>query len=150
MSFDLAKNNYSEKAEVGYQFELLTPVLQEPTGVKIKVRGAKAAKVVEAQRRRFKEIQQKQKTDKQHKRDSDVTIEQAEDFLNEDAAIRVISWSGLQDNGADVPYDFDTVVEVFRKHDWIREAVVFESDNLVNFMKQRFKRLQSTARMNSN
>jgi hypothetical protein len=49
------------------------------------------------------------------------------------AVVRVISWRGITDNGKEVEFTAEAAREVFRKHPWIRDQVMEESDSILYF-----------------
>lgn len=135
MGFDLNKNNYAEQSEAGFEFELLTPELQEPTGAFIKVRGVKSAKVKAFARKKLKERQLQQNARARKGKEQEFDIEEAEDMLIEMAVQRIISWKGIEEDGKAVPFTEENATRILKEHDWIRDQIMEESDNLVNFMK---------------
>lgn len=135
MGFDLSKNNYSEKCEEGFEFELLTPEMEEKTGAFIKVRGAKSPKVKAFARRILKERQLQQAANRNKKNADVFDIEEAETILVDSAVNRIISWKGIQEDGKDIPFTEENAKRILREHDWIRDQIMETSDNLVNFMK---------------
>jgi hypothetical protein len=135
MGFDLTKNNLSEKAEAGYEFELLIPEVQEKTGAFITVRGAQSPKVKAHGRRIFTMLQTKEQVAKRKGKDVDpMTLDDAEDMAVDAAFVRIISWKGIEENGKAVEFNEDNAKRILREHSWIREQVLAESDLLSNFI----------------
>lgn len=136
MGLDLSKNNLSELAEVGYEFELKMPGTNEGTGAFITVRGAQSPKVKNFAKKKFNEMQLKETQAKRKGRDTDpMTLDEAEEMAIESAAIRVISWKGIEEGEKAIPCTEENVKRVLKDHAWIREQVLEESDQIVNFIK---------------
>jgi hypothetical protein len=70
---------------------------------------------------------------KRGKEPETITIEEAETMAINSAVVRVISWRGITDNGKDVEFTAEAAREVFRKHPWIRDQVMEESDSILYF-----------------
>lgn len=134
MSLDLAKTNLSEAADAGYEFEVKLPGSGEPTGAFITVRGEMSKTVKNYARQKFREFQLKEQQAKRRGKESqDMTIEEAEELSIETAVTRVISWRGITDNGKEVPFTKENAETIFREHSWIKEQVMEESAQLLNF-----------------
>jgi hypothetical protein len=135
--FDLSKNNFSIKAEAGYEFELVSPETFEGMGVFITVRGDHSPKVKAFIRRKHQEYQQKEAVAARKRIPVEpTTIEQAEEFAVESAVIRTISWRGMGDKGVEIPFSKEKAEEIYSTdgYEWIREAILEESSNLRNFL----------------
>lgn len=133
MSFDLAKNNLSVAADVGFEFELKMPT-GENTGAFITVRGEESKTVKAFGRNKYKEFQQKQQQARRRGKEADdLTLEEAEDMAIETAVIRVMDWRGISDGGVDVPFTKEAAARIFKEHSWIREQVMEESSQILNF-----------------
>lgn len=134
MGFDLAKNNLSDKAEVGYEFEVLLPGTEKATGAFITVRGAESKTVKGYQRRKFKEYQARMKVaQRKGKADDDISIEEAEEMTVETAVGRVIGWRGFDENGKELAFTAENATRVLSEHTWIREQVMEASNDITNF-----------------
>lgn len=140
MGLNLSKTNLSEKSEVGYEFELTIPEINEKTGAFVTVRGTQSAKVKAYSRKKFSEMQQRaQVLKRKGKEPEDITLDEAEDMAIEAAIVRIISWRGItEDDGkgkeVEIEFNEENARRVLREHSWIREAVLAESDLLSNFM----------------
>ena len=121
---DLAVKNLAEQSEAGYEFELTWPPTGEKTGAFIKVRGAQSKVSRAFARKKYTEFRQKEQMAKRKGR---------EDMAIETAITRIISWKGITDAGVEVPFNKENAERILREHSWIREAVVEESDQLLNF-----------------
>lgn len=130
---DLAKNNFAQSAELGYEFELKLPT-GENTGAFIKVRGDQSASVKAFARRKYNELKAKETAARRRGKEPDeMTLEDAEEMAIEAAIVRVISWRGITENGEVVPFTAENAARVFKDHPWIREQISEESALLVNF-----------------
>jgi hypothetical protein len=133
MSFDLAKNNLSVAADVGFEFELKMPT-GDATGAFITVRGEESKTVKNFGRNKYKEFQQKQQQARRRGKDADdLTLEEAEDMAIETAVVRVMDWRGITDGGVEVPFSKEAATRIFKEHSWIREQVMEESSQILNF-----------------
>ena len=133
MALDLAITNLAAEAESGYEFELLHPATGERLEAWIKVRGEKSKIVQNHARKIVTEMQKREKVAKGKNKEIDLTIEDYEDMAVDRAIVRIISWRGIQENGQDVPFNRENAERILKDHPWIREAVMEESDNLLNF-----------------
>lgn len=133
--FDLSKNNLSAKAEAGYEFELEVPGTFEKTGAFITVRGDQSPAVKAFGRRKFQELQQRQKMAKRKGKEDDLDLDEAEEMAVEAATVRVISWKGLAEDGKELPFTKENAERILKDHPWIREAIMEASSDLSNFMK---------------
>lgn len=133
MSFDLAKNNLSVAADVGFEFELKMPT-GDSTGAFITVRGEESKTVKAFGRSKYKEFQQKQQQARRRGKDADdLTLEEAEDMAIDTAVVRVMDWRGITDGGVAVPFSKEAAARIFKEHSWIREQVMEESSQILNF-----------------
>ena len=134
MALDLAKNNLSVAADIGFEFEVRLPGTNEGTGAFITVRGEESKTVKAFGRNKFKEYQQKQQQAKRRGKDVDeMTLEEAEELSVETAVVRVMSWRGITDGGEEVKFSAETAAKIFKEHSWIREQVMQESSQILNF-----------------
>lgn len=134
MSLDLAKTNLADAADAGYEFEIKLPGSGDPTGAFITVRGEMSKVVKNYSRQKFREFQLKEQQAKRRGKESqEMTLEEAEDLAIETTLVRVIDWRGITENGKDVPFTKENAERIFREHSWIREQVMEESSQLLNF-----------------
>jgi hypothetical protein len=134
MSLDLAKTNLAEAADAGYEFELKLPGTGEATGAFVTVRGEMSKTVKNYARQKFREYQLKEQQAKRRGKESDdLTLEEAEELSIETAIVRVIGWRGITNEGKEVPFTKENATNIFREHSWIREQVMEESAQLLNF-----------------
>ena len=133
MALDLAITNIAAQAESGYEFELLHPATGEGTGGFLTVRGEKSKIVQNHARKVVNEMQKREKVAKGKNKDVDLSIEELESLAIDRAIVRIISWRGIQEDGQDVPFTRENAERILKDHPWIREAVIEESENLLNF-----------------
>lgn len=137
MTFDLAKHNYTEIAEVGYKFELKLPGTGEATGVFITIRGDQSKTVKAFGRKKYSEFKLREQQAKRRGKDvEDMTIEEAEELSVESAVIRVISWSNITENSKEVQFTKENAERIFKDYSWIKDAVMEESGQLLNFRSE--------------
>lgn len=131
---DLKKTNLAESAEAGYEFELLLPESQEKTGGFVTVRGRMSPVVRNHAKRKYTEYTQREAQAKRKGKELEpMTIEEAEDQAVENAIVRIIGWKGIGKDGVEIPFTKENAESVLREHTWIRDQVMEESDNLLNF-----------------
>jgi hypothetical protein len=134
MAFDLAKHNYTEIAEVGYKFELKLPGTGEATGVFITVRGDQSKTVKAFGRKKYAEFKLREQQAKRRGKDvEDMTLEEAEELSIESAVIRVIDWENITENGKPVTFSKENAERIFKEYPWIKDAVIEESGQILNF-----------------
>lgn len=133
MAFDIFKTNVAQLAEDGYEFTVKLPD-GSPTDWKIKVRGTNSPKVKAHSKSVFLRLQQEEQRAKRAKREVEFDLDKAEDMAIEAAAIRVITWTGLESNGKEVEATEATVKELMRTQEWVRKQVLDEADNDANFI----------------
>lgn len=133
MSLDLNKSNVSAWAESGYEFELVIPGTVEDTGAFITVRGVESNSAKAFARKKIKEQQRAEQMQKGKNKPTQVNIEEMEEELAEIAVSRVISWRGITDGGAEVPFTHENAMRIFQEHTWIRDAVLDTSNKIENF-----------------
>lgn len=131
---DLKVTNLAESAEAGFEFELLLPESKDKTGGFITVRGSQSPTVRNYSKRKWNEYNVKvQQAKRKGKEAEEMTIDEAEDLAIEKAVNRIIGWRGIGEAGVEIPFTKENAETVLRKHSWIREQVMEESDNLMNF-----------------
>ena len=134
MSLDLAKTNLADAADAGYEFEIKLPGSGEGTGAFITVRGEMSKTVKAYARQKFREFQlREQQAKRRGKTVDDLTLEEAEEMAVESAVVRVIGWRGITENGKEVAFSKENAERIFTEHSWIREQVMEESIQILNF-----------------
>jgi hypothetical protein len=137
MKFDLAKHNYTEIAEAGYEFELKLPGTGEGTGVFITVRGDQSKTVKAFGRKKYSEFKLREQQAKRRGKDvEDMTLEEAEELSIESAIVRVIDWKNITENGKEVAFTKENAERVFKEYSWIKDQVMEESGQLLNFRSE--------------
>lgn len=131
---DLKVTNLAESAESGFEFELLLPESREKTGGFVTVRGSQSPTVRNYAKRKYTEYNVRVQQAKRKGREiEEMTLEEAEDLAIENAINRIISWKGIGEDGKEIPFTKENADVILRKHTWIREQIMEESDNLLNF-----------------
>lgn len=140
MSLNLTKTNLTEKSDAGYEFELVLPEVMERTGAFVTVRGGQSSKVKQFIRRKHTEMQMQDQAAKKKGREvQPMTIDDAEDFAIESCLVRLIGWRNITEEDAkgvekEVPFNEENARRILKEHSWIRDAVIFESESLSNFI----------------
>lgn len=135
MALDLVKTNLSAKAETGVEFELMLPSLNEGTGAYITVRGTNSPRVKAHSKRVFSQMQAKEQNAKRRGKEVDqMSLDEAEEMAIDSAIIRVIGWRGITEDEKEIEFNDTEARRIFKEHDWIRAAVLEESDNVANFI----------------
>lgn len=134
MSFDLAKNNLSAAADIGFEFELIYPATEEKTGAFITVRGEESKVVKAFGRKKFAEYEAKRiQQARKGKENAPQDLDDLEDSAIEAAVARIISWRGISDGGVEVVFTPETAKKILKEHSWIRQQVLEESSQILNF-----------------
>lgn len=134
--FDLAKKDPSLVAEAGYEFVLELPD-GTPTDAKIKVRGAMSKIVQNYSRQVYREMQMKEKVNSRKGKPADEpSLEELEEMASRNAAVRVISWSNIGEDGKEIPFSKENAEDLFKRYGWIRQQVLEASDDLTNFRQR--------------
>lgn len=137
MTFDLAKHNYTEIAEAGYEFELKLPGTGEGTGVFITVRGDQSKTVKAFGRKKYSEFKlREQQAKRRGKEADDMTLEEAEELSIESAIVRVIGWKNITENGKEVTCTKENAERIFKEYSWIKYQVMEEAGQLLNFRSE--------------
>lgn len=130
--FDVVKQDFSKVAESGYTFELIMPNGVN-SGAKLTVLGEKSPAVKLYGRRKFQEWQQRQAIAKRRGKEDELDLDEAEDVAVEAALVRLIGWEGIAENGKEIPFTKEKAAEILKAHEWIREAIMTESADILNF-----------------
>ena len=128
---NLSKTNVAQLEEAGYEFELIVPDTVEGTGAFIKVRGKDSKIARQHSRKMFQEAQMKeQKARRQGKDAPQPTLEEIEESINKTAYLRIISWRGMSEDGkTELPFNEENALRILNEHDWIRTAVLENSND---------------------
>ena len=134
MTFDLAKHNYTEIAEAGYEFELKLPGTGEGTGAFITVRGDQSRTVKAFGRKKYSEFKLREQQAKRRGKDvEDMTLEEAEELSVESAVVRIISWKNITEAGKEVPFTKENAERILKEYPFIKDQILEEAGNLLNF-----------------
>lgn len=132
--FDLQKNDLSKAAEAGYEFELKLPGTAEATGAFVTVRGDQSPVVKAYGRKKYSEFRMKEQAAKRRGKEvEELSLDEAEDIAVESAIVRIITWRGIADGGKELPFSEENAKTVLKAHSWVREQIVEESAQLLNF-----------------
>lgn len=131
---DLTKQNLAEQNEAGFEFELLYPGSQEKTGAFVKVRGVQSPTVRAFQRKKYNEFRVREQAAKRKNKEEEITLDEAEDMAIESAINRVIGWKGIAEGNVEVAFTKENAERILRQHSWIRDQIMEESDQLLNFL----------------
>ena len=133
MAFDIKKTNLAEIAEAGYEFEVKLPD-GASTDFYITVRGNLSPKMKKYSKDLFNKMQMKELQAKRKGKQDIVDLDEAEETLIESAAVRVVTWKGLEEDGKEVKPTEENFKRIMREQDWIRSQVLDESDIAANFI----------------
>ena len=132
MAFDIINDDYSKSAETAFEFELKLPTGAD-SGAKLQVIGGQSSTIRNYNKRKYQEYQQRQQIAKRKGREDEMSLDDAEELAIENAATRLVGWTGIQEKGKDVPYSKEKANEILKQHPWIREQVIQESEDILNF-----------------
>ena len=134
MSFDIKNNDPAKIAEAGYEFAVILPDGTE-TDFKIKVRGINSPKVQEFWRKHYNETEMRKSAAKRRgKTEADeLTLVELEEFQARNSSARIISWANLEEDKVAIVYSHTEAERVMKDYKWLREIVLKESDQLLNF-----------------
>jgi hypothetical protein len=130
--FDIAKQNPVSAAEAGYKFDVTLPDGSK-TDFKITVRGDNSPTVKNHGRSVYQQIKTQEQQAKRRGKEWEIDLDEAEDMSSEAAAVRVIGWEGLAENGKEVPFTKEKAIALFKEHAWLRDQVMEASQNPFNF-----------------
>lgn len=132
---DLSKNDPAKQAEVGYTFNviLLDGTKADAT---ITVQGSNSPVVKNYSRRLYQEFKVKEQQAKRRgKEPEDLTIDEAEQLGAESAAIRILGWTGIAEEGKEIKFSKAEAERIMKAYPFLREQVMEASDSLFNFTK---------------
>ena len=133
MSFDIKKHNPTDVAEAGFEFTVVLPDGTE-TDAKIKVRGSNSPKVKDFYRKAFNEMQIKESAAKRRGKEPEpMSLDESEDFAVRSSAVRIISWSNIEEDGKPVVFSKDEAERMMKAYPFLRELVTKESEEITNF-----------------
>jgi hypothetical protein len=139
MAFDIKLDDFSKAAEQGYKFELKLPT-GAGSGAYLVIIGDQSATVRNFSKRKFQEYQQRVQQAKRRGRDvEDMTLDEAEEASVEAALVRLIDWDGFTEDGKAVKFSKEKAKEILTQHPFIREAIISESQEVLNFTPKTTK-----------
>ena len=138
MAFDLVKHNFTDAAAEGYTFALKLPTGAD-SGAKLTVLGELSPTIKNYSRKRFAEYQQRQQMAKRKGKEEDLSQEEAEEMAVENALVRLVGWEGIVEDGKDVKFTKEKAREILTAHSFIRDAIVSESQDVLNFSPKALK-----------
>lgn len=133
MAFDIVKTNVAALAEAGFEFEVKLPD-GSPTDFFVTVRGTHSPKVKNYSKTVFNKLQLKEQLNKRKNKETEFSLDEAEDMAVESAVVRLISWRGLEEDGKEIKFSEDTARRIMRELDWVRAQVLDEADVAANFI----------------
>lgn len=132
MAFDVVKHDFSAAADIGYEFELKLPT-GAGSGAYLTVIGAQSPTVKQYAKRKFQEYQQRQQIAKRKGKEEEISLDEAEELAIEGALVRLVGWRGITEEGKEVKFSKEKAREILTQHSWIREQIMEESDDVLNF-----------------
>lgn len=94
---ELNSVNLAAMAAVGYALELVHPATGEKLGGIITVRGDESREVQSYNRKRFQELQKRERMNKG--KSTDYTLAEIEDISIESAIVRCMGWKNIKKDG---------------------------------------------------
>lgn len=138
MSFDLKLHDFSTSAADGFTFALKLPTGAD-SGAKLTILGELSPTIKNYSRKRFAEYQQRQQMAKRKNKEEDLSLEEAEEMAVDNALVRLIGWEGITEDGKDVKFSKEKAREILTAHAWIRDAIISESQDVLNFSPKALK-----------
>ena len=109
---ELNNVNLAAQAAVGYNLELVHPATGDKLGGVITVRGDESREVQSYNRKRFQELQKRERMNKG--KNNDYTLAEIEDIGIESATVRVMSWKNITKDGVDLEFNKENAEMLFR------------------------------------
>lgn len=132
MAFDIVKQDFSSAAAFGHEFELKLPT-GSGSGAFLTVIGSQSSEVKQFAKRKFQEYQQRQQIAKRKGKEDDFSLDEAEEMAVETALVRLIGWKGITEEGKEVKFSKEKAREILKQHAWIRDQIMDESEDILNF-----------------
>lgn len=134
MTYDISKQNPAKLAEVGHEFEVTTPA-GDKTGIKITVRGDQSPVVKNHGRKVYQEMKLKEQQAKRRGKEYELDLDEADQMSAEAAAIRIMGWTGLVEDGKEIKFSKDEAVRICAEYSFVKEQVLEQSSNVYSFSK---------------
>lgn len=128
---ELNSVNLAAMAAVGYALELVHPATGEKLGGIITIRGDESREVQNYNRKRFQEIQKRERMNKG--KSTDYTLAEIEDISIESAIVRCMGWKNIKKDGIELEFNKENAEMVFRDYPWIRSQVMEAASDLTLF-----------------
>ena len=115
MTFDLATLDTAKVAEEGAELLVAHPTTGEDLGIKITLIGTDS--------KTFRDISKTRATMALKKKSREIDLDQNEQDSIELLARCTKGWSGITENGKDIPFGHENAVELYTKYLWLREQI---------------------------
>lgn len=125
---ELNNVNLAAQAAAGYNLELVHPATGDKLGGIITVRGDESKEVQNYNRKRFQELQKRERMNKG--KNTDYTLAEIEDIGIESAIVRCMGWKNIKKDGIELEFNKENAEMVFRDYPWIRNQVMEAASNL--------------------
>ena len=129
---ELNSVNLVAMAAVGYALELVHPATGDKLGGVITVRGDESKEVQNYNRKRFQELQKRDRMNKS--KNTDYTLAEIEDISIESAIVRCMGWKNIKKDGIELEFNKENAEMVFRDYQWIRNQVMEAAQDLTLFL----------------
>ena len=129
---ELNNVNLAAQAAVGYSLELVHPATGDKLGGVITIRGDESKEVQNYNRKRFMELQKRERMNKG--KSSDYSLDEIETIGVESAIVRVIGWKNITKDGVELTFTNENAEMLFREYPWIRSQVMEASENGLFFL----------------
>lgn len=137
MSFNSQSTTAAAASEAGYAFEPDYPGTSTPIGATLVLRGPNSEAVRAHQARRFDLAQARELGYKRRGKEAPaLTLDELDASLTDLAVVYVMRWSGVDDaQGQPIACTPDNARQLFTDHPWLRDKVIFEGQQLGNFIR---------------
>ena len=115
MTFDLATLDTAKVAEEGAELRVAHPTTGEDLGISITLIGTDS--------KTFRDISKIRATMALKKKTREIDLDQNEQDSIELLARCTKGWSGITENGKDIPFNHENAVQLYTKYLWLREQI---------------------------
>lgn len=129
---ELNSVNISQQHEAGYALEIVHPATGDKLGGVINIRGSESKSVQSYNRKRFMELQKRERMNKG--KSSDYSLDEIETIGVESAIVRVIGWKNITKDGVELTFTPENAEMLFKEYPWIRSQVMEASENGLFFL----------------
>ena len=126
MTFDLAKLDTAKVAEEGAELRVAHPTTGEDLGITITLIGTDS--------KTFRDISKIRATMALKKKTREIDLDQNEQDSIELLARCTKGWSGITENGKDIPFNHENAVQLYTKYLWLREQIDRFMADRANFL----------------